>query len=77
MLNFRLMSVSFSFEMSGRWFLAIPIFAFLSFKVIFATSKFFFTTDVCISHYLHILKRASPFAIDDDMINVALGSSIR
>ena len=31
MLNFSLMSVSFSFEMSGRWFLAVPIFAFLSF----------------------------------------------
>ena len=39
MLNFSLMSVSFSFEMSGRWFLAIQIFAFLSFKVIIATSK--------------------------------------
>ena len=29
MLNFSLMSVSFSFDMSGRWFLAIPIFELL------------------------------------------------
>ena len=35
------------------------------------------TTDVCISHYPHILKRASPFTIDDDMINLTLGSSVR
>ena len=31
MLNFSLMSVSFSFDMSACWFVAIPIFAFLSF----------------------------------------------
>ena len=37
MLNFSLMSVSYSFEMSSRCLFAIPIFAFLSFKVIFAT----------------------------------------
>ena len=29
MLNFSLMSVSFSFDMSGCWFLAIPIFELL------------------------------------------------
>ena len=35
------------------------------------------TTDISISHYPHILKRAPPFAIDDDMINLAVGSSFR
>ena len=39
MLNFSLMSVSFSFDMSGRWFVAIPIFAFLSFEIINANFK--------------------------------------
>ena len=34
------------------------------------------TTYACISHYSHILKRTSPFAIDD-MTNLALGSSVR
>ena len=34
MLNFYLMSVLFSFKMSGHWFHAIPLIAFLSFKVI-------------------------------------------
>ena len=39
MLNFSLMIVSFCIEMSLRWFLAVPIFAFLNFKVILTTSK--------------------------------------
>ena len=35
------------------------------------------TTDVCISHYPHILSRATPLAIVDDMINLTMGSSVR
>ena len=34
------------------------------------------TTDVCIFQYQHFLKRASPFVIDDNKINLVLGSSV-
>ena len=78
---FSLTSVSFSFEMSGRWFLAIPIFEFLSYKVIVAASKLLpLPTSAChimSCHYALILKRASLIAIDDDVIILALGSFVR
>ena len=55
MLHFSLKSVSFCLEMSGRYFLAVAIIAFLNFKVIFVistlwslpTSSFLITRTSC------------------------------
>ena len=76
MLNFSLMSVSISCEMSGRYLLAITIFAFLSFKVIISRSKLW-SLPTSAFFITHTSLKTSQFAIDDDMINLALGSSVR
>ena len=76
MRNFSLMSVSFSNKC-----LAVGFFPFQSSH---STSLRSSLPQASLCHfqhlhfsYPHILKRASPFIIDDDMINLALASSVR